>query len=67
MGIYKLYSRKVSRDYPWVRPDTVKFYMIWPASDYIQTGYVATGYVQTEAQHKAASMKPENFYVTKEV
>ena len=67
MGIYKLWSKKITQDYPWVKTGVVSLYMIWPASDYHQTGHVATGYVQTEAQHKAASFKPEDFYVIKEV
>ncbi len=67
MGIYRLHEKKVKRDYPWVKPDVLHLYMHWPASEYFTADLVATGYVESEVQHKANSMKPESFYVIKEV
>ena len=67
MGIYRLHEKKITRDYPWVKQDILRLYLIWPASEYFTDGHVAVGYVESEAQHKANSMKPESFYVTKEV
>lgn len=66
MGIYKLYSKKISREYPWIRQDTVKLYMLYPSSDYVQSGYVSAGYIHSETSYKAASIKPAEFYIEQE-
>lgn len=66
MGIYKLWSKKITHDYPWVKKEAVSLYMLWPSSDYLATSYVASGYVETEAQYKSKSMKPISFYINQE-
>ena len=63
MGIYRLDSKKISHDYPWVKGDMLHLYLIWPASEYFAVDHVASGYVETESQHKSNSMKPASFYI----
>ena len=62
MGIYRLDSKIISHDYPWVQPEAIKLYLIWFSSEYMATDLVADGYMETEAQYKAKSFKPASFY-----
>jgi len=62
MGIYRLHEKQITRDYPWVKVDAIKLYLVWFNSEYFTAGHVASGYVETEAQYKAKSFKPASFY-----